>query len=93
MEDAQTKQVKKIKYLGSVITEKGKCDTLIRRSIGIEKRSFLKAKQSAKKEKIQLQAKSVLNGYVLSVLLAEEMRFYRRIQKILWMEKVSKMKV
>ena len=40
--DIKFKQVKKFSYLGSMLTEDGKCDTEIQRRIGIAKDAFQK---------------------------------------------------
>lgn len=48
------KQVQKVKYLGSILTEDMKCDTEIRKHIGITKDVLQKLCQVIRKKKISL---------------------------------------
>lgn len=61
-EDDKIQQVRKFKYLRNVTIEEGKCDSVIRRCIGL-------AKDSSKLSTVLMNRKKVLNCYVISVLM------------------------
>ena len=64
------KQVDKFSYLGSIITEDGKCDIEIKRRIGMAKDTFNKLEKVLKSRKMLMSTKKrVLECYVISVLL------------------------
>ncbi|MCH9665805.1 MAG: hypothetical protein K0U41_08180 [Gammaproteobacteria bacterium] len=68
--DITIQKIKKFNYLGSMITEDGRCDTEIRRRIGIAKDSFQKLNKILKDRKLTMGTKiRVLDCYVLSILL------------------------
>jgi len=62
-------QVKKFNYLGSVVTEDGRCDTEVRRRIGMAKDAFQKMKSILRNTKINMPTKiRVLECYVIPIL-------------------------
>ena len=63
--DIKIKQVKKFNYLGSMLTEDGKCDTEIQRRIGIAKDAFQKLSKVLTNRKMTIKTKKrVLDCYV-----------------------------
>lgn len=63
------KQVEKFIYLGSVITENGKCDPEIRRRIALAKDAFQKLEHILRNRKLSMETKKrVLDCYVISIL-------------------------
>ena len=68
--DIKIKQVKKFSYLGSMLTEDGKCDTEIQRRIGIAKDAFQKLSRVLTNRKMTIKTKKrVLDCYVTTNLL------------------------
>ncbi len=68
--DASIQQAEKFKYLGSVITSDGRCDTEIKKRIALAKDTFQKLEKVLKNRTLTIVTKKrVLNSYVLSVLL------------------------
>ena len=68
--DIDIEQVTKFNYLGSFLTEDGKCDMEIRRRIGIAKNTFMKLGKILRNGKISMHTKKrVQNCYVEPVLL------------------------
>ena len=68
--DTKIKQVQKFKYLGSVLTEDGKCDAEIKRRIGLAKDAFQKLSKVLRDRKVSRTTKKrVLYCYVIPVLL------------------------
>src|SRR5437870_10806687 len=64
------KQVENFKYLGTWITNNGKCDKEIQSRIAMAKDTFYKLTNIFLKRKIRLSTKlNVLNTYVYSILL------------------------
>ena len=69
IEDTEIKQVKSFNYLGSLITDDGKCDSEIKRRIGMSKQAFQKLKRVLKDRKMSLRTrKRILHCYVYSIL-------------------------
>ena len=69
IDDTPIKQVKKFNYLGSLITEDGKCDQEIRKRIGMAKDAFEKLGSIMKNNKISMKTKiRMMNCYVFSIL-------------------------
>ena len=63
------KQAQKYIYLGSLITQNGKCDEEIKRRIAMAKNSFVKLEHVLKNRKIGLELrKRILYCYVIPVL-------------------------
>lgn len=70
IEFSKIRQVPKLKYLGSILKEGGKCDTDIWRRIIIAKYAFPKLGRVIRNKKTLLETrKRVLNSYVMYVLL------------------------
>ncbi|MGX9987587.1 reverse transcriptase domain-containing protein [Soonwooa purpurea] len=68
--NTRIKQVQKFKYLGSVLTEDGKCDAEIKTRIGLARNAFQKLSKILKDRKVSRTTKKrVLNCYVIPVLL------------------------
>lgn len=65
--DTKIKQVRKFRYLGSVMPEDGKSDAEIRRHIGMAKDAFQKLGRD--RRSLLVTKKRVLNYYMISVLL------------------------
>ena len=69
IDDTPIKQVKKFNYLGSLITDDGKCDQEIRKRIGMAKDAFEKLGSIMKNNKISMKTKiRIMNCYVFSIL-------------------------
>ena len=67
--NAVLKQARKHTYLGSLITQNGKCDEEIKRRIAMAKNSFVKLEHVLKNRKIGLELrKRILYYYVIPVL-------------------------
>ena len=65
IEDDTIKQVHKFNYLGSLLTENGKCDEEIKRRIGMANDAFQKLQKIVKNRKVSLDIrKQILNCYV-----------------------------
>ena len=63
--DIKIKQVKKFRYLRSMLTKDGKCDTKIQRRIGIAKDAFQKLSKVLTNRKMKIKTrKRVLDSYV-----------------------------
>ena len=63
-------QVKSYQYLGQIVTDDGRCDTEIKRRIGIAKTSFVKMKDVLTSKRMMLSTrKRLLHCYVMSTLL------------------------
>ena len=63
------KKVKQDSYLVSILTSDGRCDTEIKRRIGIAKRSFKELVNNLTNRKIHVETrKRVLKSYIWSVL-------------------------
>ena len=66
----QIKQVESVKYLGTIITSDGKCESEINRRIAIAKETFNKMSKMFKNHKIALNTKQrLLQCYIYPVLL------------------------
>ena len=66
----ELKQVKSYLYLGQMVTSDGRCDTEIKRRIGIAKSSFGKMKDALTSRRLNLSTrKRLLHCYVMSTLL------------------------
>ena len=64
------KQVEQFNYLGSMLTSDGRCETEIKRRIGIAKKSFKDLSNILANRKISFDTrKRILKSYVWSVLL------------------------
>ena len=69
IEDTEIKQVKSFNYLGSLITDDGKCGSEIKRRIEMSKQAFQKLKRVSKDRKMSLGTrKRILRCYVYSIL-------------------------
>ena len=67
--DTTIQQVKKFNYLGSIQTEDRKCDTKIKRRIGMAKGAFQKLEKMLKDRRMSMDTKNrVVNCYVISIL-------------------------
>ena len=63
-------QVESYQYLGQLITEDGRCETEIRRRIGIAKTNFLKMKNVLTTKKLSMKTrKKILYCYIISTLM------------------------
>ena len=67
--DAHIKQVQKFNYLGSVIKSDGRCDTEIKKCIGMAKDTFQKLEKVLRNHKSAMETKRVLDAYVMSILM------------------------
>ena len=68
--DIKIKQVKKFSYLGTMLTEDGKCGTEIQRCIGIAKDAFQKLRKVLTNRKMSIKTgKRMLDCYVMTNLL------------------------
>ena len=90
-------------YLGNYITENGKCDTEIKRRIGLARETFDRLGKNLKHQKMSMSTRMrVLQCYVLygcecwtisgameKKLEAAEMWFMRRMQRISWTDRVT----
>ena len=64
------KQVQKFNYLGSVITSDGRCDTEIKKRIGMAKDTFQELEKVLRNHKLVMETKKkVLDAYVMSILM------------------------
>ena len=62
--------MKSYQYLGQIVTDDGRCDTEIKRRIGIAKTSFVKMKDVLTSKRMMLSTrKRLLHCYVMSTLL------------------------
>uniref|UniRef100_A0AAQ6A1U7 ribonuclease H n=1 Tax=Amphiprion ocellaris TaxID=80972 RepID=A0AAQ6A1U7_AMPOC len=69
VEGNNIKQVEKFNYLGSLITDDGRCDAEIRRRIGIAKETFHKMQSILKDRKMPMTTKiRILHCYIYPVL-------------------------
>ena len=69
IEGNNIKQVEKFNYLGRLITDDSKCDTLIRRRIGIAKETFHKMQSILKDRKMLITTKiRILHCYIYPTL-------------------------
>ena len=67
--DNTIKQVQKFNYLGSLLTEKGKCDEEIKKGIGMAKDAFQKLQKIVKNTKLSLDIRKwILDCYVKLIL-------------------------
>ena len=90
------KQVEQFNYLGSMLTSDGRCETEIKRRIGIAKKSFKDLSNVLANRKISFDTRKwILKSYVWSVLLygcetwnrsrnMEERGFYQSMALALW---------
>ena len=63
------KQVQKFNYLGSLLTENGKCNEEIKKGIGMVKNAFQKLQKIVKNSKLSLDIrKQILDCYVKPIL-------------------------
>ena len=68
--DAHIKQVQKFNYLGSVVTSDDRCNTEIKKRIGMAKDTFQKLEKVLRNHKIAMKTKKrVLDTYVISILM------------------------
>ena len=64
------RQVKQFSYLGSILKSDGRCDTEIKRRIGVAKKAFKDLANILTNRKVKLDTrKRILNSYVWSILL------------------------
>ena len=63
------KQIEKFSYLGSLITSDGKCDSEIKKKIGLSKSMFEKMKKILRNRQLSMKTRlKVLHCYVFSTL-------------------------
>ena len=64
------RQVKQFSYLGSILTSDGRCDTEMKRRIGVAKEAFKDLANILTNRKVKLDTKKrILKSYVCSILL------------------------
>ena len=59
MGDNTIKQVQKLHYLGSLLTENGKCDEEIKKRIGMAKDAFQKLQKNCEKQQVIIRHKKM----------------------------------
>src|SRR5688572_27004482 len=72
LDGSKIKQVEKLIYLGSLITEDGRCDGEIKRRIDLAKDAFQKLENIPLNIKLSIEVKKrILDCYVISTLTYE----------------------
>jgi hypothetical protein len=100
VEGKKVEQVTKFKYLGSWITEDGRCETEVKARIGMAKEAFSKRKELLTKKMSRVVKKKIIKTVIWSVALyaaetwtlkKEEVRRLNALEMWLWrrMEKIS----
>ena len=84
VEGSILKQVNKFKYLGTIITSDGRCDTEVRSRIGQAKVAFQRMKSIVCNKHLSIEIrKQVVQSYVKSILYydSEAWTMNKRVEK------------